>query len=666
MPSGKGTKPNSPHPRSDSKHLKKGSHSNRSSSPHSKSSKLDYKGKSPRGIRTPADSIQGSDERTESLLRSTSSSETSETVETTTSTDLDEKKKRTVRSIAVFFLVVGLILGMTVLALLRQKAPPPEVPRQRRSVSRTVMGVYYEWAAVSGAKECQGVPRKIFKRNGTIGDVAVATLLCICVVMPHRCGLGGGFYAVYYNRAKKQAYSINCGEKAAKAARSDMFQLVEKEKSLFGGLAVAVFGELRGYELLLKTTGSTVPWRELFQDAITFAEKGFTVYDDLEEHIRRLQIRYYMNAEIRDILFNSTVGRTLTVGDRFVNKPLANTLRYLARSKPDALSVGQLAEALANEIQKAGGIITADDFRSFYPISEKALETKFGDTASLYTTTLPSGGPILSYIVGIMDKFRSNAGYLRDNEFTWHRMIEASKFGFARRSNFSDPYSPDVTTNQRKALLDLAQSLTHDTVRRLTSNKIRNKPQPKPSFYSISGKHIRDHGSGQLAVVAPNGDALAVISSINTEFGALVLSHQTGIWMNNAMDHFSTPKEWNEHGLPPTAANAIAPGKRPLSSSAPSIMVNGRGDVILVITSTGSGTIITGIAQVLMRIRWMEHSVKQAIDCGRLHSQLYPSTVFHERIADNVRLRGRVGRTTTPRPHTLRNRLGRHRERDCT
>lgn len=177
-------------------------------------------------------------------------------------------------------------------------------------------------------------------------------------------------------------------------------------------------------------------------------------------------------------------------------------------------------------------------------------------------------------------------------------------------------------------------------VTKAVSTKIRDKPQLDSAFYGLIREQLRDHGSGQLCIISPNGDAFAMTSSINTEFGALFLSHHTGIWMNNVMNDFSTPYADNVYGLPPAYANFIAARKRPMSSLAPSIVVDAKGDVMLAITSTGSGTIGSGIAQVLARILWMGHTVKEAIDCGRLYNQLYPDEVRYESTVDNDVLDG--------------------------
>lgn len=216
-------------------------------------------------------------------------------------------------------------------------------------------------------------------------------------------------------------------------------------------------------------------------------------------------------------------------------------------------------------------------------------------------------------------------------------MVEALKFGLGTSNEIGDPDSKDITADDKQTLLNFLRSVTGDNLTRTIAMKIRDKTQPDQSFYGLSPGSTLDHGSSQLCIVSHDGDALAMTTSINSEFGALFLSRQTGIWMNNGMNDFLKTSQAGQS----RSRNFIAPEKRPVSSMAPTILVNTDGDVVLAITSTDSSTISSGIAaQVLTRILWMNHTVKEAIDCGRLHSQFHPDQVFRENTADNDVVQG--------------------------
>ncbi|KAH7959079.1 hypothetical protein HPB49_008136 [Dermacentor silvarum] len=150
-----------------------------------------------------------------------------------------------------------------------------------------------------------------------------------------------------------------------------------------------------------------------------------------------------------------------------------------------------------------------------------------------------------------------------------------------------------------------------------------------------------DHGSGQMCVIDPDGDALCLVSSLNAPFGARFLSEVTGVWYNNYMSAFSSPYEQSGYGMPSSENNYIRPGMRPLSSFCPTLIVDAKGNVIFATSATGGQAIISGVVQVLVRCLWMDHNVKQSVDAGRLHNQLHPEdVVYHENTTDKDVLAG--------------------------
>ncbi|KAH6935673.1 hypothetical protein HPB50_007669 [Hyalomma asiaticum] len=197
---------------------------------------------------------------------------------------------------ALFF--VSVIIYVTVVARSGD-------PRQPRFVSPTPMASFRKWLVVAGDKLCQSEAKRMFDMNGTVGDAAVATMLCLCVVRPHRCGLGGGFLATYYNRQTQEARAVVAREAAPGSAFSDMYR--EKvNQSYYGFTAVAVFGELLGYEALLNLTGTRVPWKELFTKAIHYADNGFEVSENfaqlIQEHAQAISDDY--TTTLKKILTN--------------------------------------------------------------------------------------------------------------------------------------------------------------------------------------------------------------------------------------------------------------------------------------------------------------------------------------------------------------------------
>ncbi|KAH9363596.1 hypothetical protein HPB48_013755 [Haemaphysalis longicornis] len=537
--------------------------------------------------------------------------------------------------VSLFLLFMAIILFGTLLAGFFLDRLPEKPSRQPRYISPTIMGVYGGWAAVSSARQCTGVTGKAFAKNGTIGDAAVATILCVCVAMPHKCGLGGGFMAIYYNRKAQNATSIVVRPRAPGGANENMFGGNPKA-SLVGAAAVATFGELEGYELLLNVTGSRLKWKDLFEDAILMAEGGIEVYEQLARDIGAVTGDLFTDARMQ--LWSQNMKFLLSAGGRYSNKNLANTLRKIADSDRKGRFFDSSLEvrAMVEELARAGGILTVEDFAEFRGTAEASIAVTLTHDERLFTTTVPTSGAILAFVVSVLDKFRRE-GVLPDDELTWHRFVEALKYAFARRFELGDPDGPsDIRLAIERVLMQLMSNTFSEAV---AVGFITSEVHSNASAYGLALFSGTDHGSADVCIVAADGDALCLVSTINTPFGSRVYSNATGLWYNNAMHEFSTP--YGSRGLKASRNNYIRPGLRPVSSLCPSIVVDADGDVLFAGSSTGGPLAISGLAQVLARSLWMEHTVKEAIDAGRLHNQLFPDNVVrHEGTADRDVLAG--------------------------
>ncbi|KAH7953220.1 hypothetical protein HPB49_006190 [Dermacentor silvarum] len=505
--------------------------------------------------------------------------------------------------------------------------------RQPRHVSPTPTASFAKWMVVSGDTLCKSEARRMFDLNGTVGDAAVATMLCLCVVLPYRCGLGGGFIATHYDRQSREAKTIVAREVAPANAFPEMYR--EKvNQSLRGFSAVAVFGELRGYEALLNLTGTNVPWNELFAKAIEYADSGFEVSAQfgqvIQEHSQAISDDF--TGTLKKIFTNIKTGKLYDKGDIFHNKLLAQTLRNISENplKGSSLSTGPLAEAMLGDINKDGTEhITLTDLNKYEPWVARALSLQLSNEERLLVPLPPSGGVLTVFALSIMDKFRSSAGLLPDDVLSAHRVVEALKFAYGTRPKLGD-------LRKVPTLSSLINSITSpDRATEIAQKKITSKPHPNVRDYGLDSVSAEDHGSGQLVIVAPDGDAIAMTSTINTALGALVASSSTGIILNNQMHDFSMQGTLDVYGFRAGKENDIEPGKSPMSSMTPLIVVDRSGDVLFVGSALGGTTCTSALTQVAMRALWMEHTVKQAIDAGRLHNHLLPENVVrYEETAD--------------------------------
>ncbi|XP_064481683.1 scoloptoxin SSD14-like isoform X2 [Ornithodoros turicata] len=550
------------------------------------------------------------------------------------------QRKTRPQNVAIGVILVAVLIVVGVVLMLKTLRRNDNLGQHPRYVSPIKMGTFKNWIVVTGTKQCIHVPRKIFAKNGTVGDAAVATMLCSCVVMPHRCGLGGGFFAIYYNRKEKKTHAINSREKAPTEAPRDMFVGEENALlSLYGGKAVGAFGVLRGYGMILNTTGHNVPWKDLFEDAIKYAKEGFEVYDDIHNDIVDLQQQIRMDSVATKILLKtkncppSERNCPLDVGDTLKNEVLSETLKTISSKDWDALNSPPWSNILAEDISKRVGIMKASDLENFEPVLDPPITLALPGGLQLHTMPLPAGGTTLSYIANIISQFVID-GRLPDDEHTAHIFVEAFKFGFASRPALGDPMSADFSTQQRQEIMKWVRTMTSTAYAKKIKDRIQEETVDDANYYGLGSTGKHDHGTGELIIVAPNGDVISMVGSINTPFGALVVSPRTGIWMNNVMDDFSTENQENIYGLIASEKNYIWGGKRPLSSLAPSIVVDSKGDFVLAITSTGSSTTTTATAQVLARILWMGQTVKEAVDSWRIHNQLHPDVVMYDNRTD--------------------------------
>ncbi|XP_064479889.1 scoloptoxin SSD14-like [Ornithodoros turicata] len=544
-------------------------------------------------------------------------------------------------SIALTLALSAVVIGGVAVYLYRHVTNRPITAKRSRPISPSPVCNFIRWAAQTGSPQCRNVPSqcrprhdlslkpltpystrngRIFDKNGTVADAAVATMLCDCVVLPHACGLGGGFVAIYYNKLNKSVTTINAQCVAPKAASEDAYKHLKPNATLIGGLAIGVPGELKGYQKLLEEVGSNIPWTELFEDAIALAENGVPVHDDLDAKLQMFDWR--LAPQFKQLFLSNLTGEILGRKDAVFNLILANSLKTIAKSDQQELYTGELARAILEDLSAVGGLITKDDLAEYTVQLLAPYKTELSDGWNVWCTPSPTAGLLSSYALAIMDKFRNGAGSLPDDGLTAHRMVEAFKFAFALRTQLGDPVFEDVTQAVKNAT-DI------DQARRIAA-KIKKVPYSNPQEYGLIYDTIRDHGSRQVSIWGPSGDAIVIVSSLNTDFGSLVASPSTGILMNNVIDLFATQAHPNYYNLVSSKYNRIRPQKRPLTSRGPIVITDKSGDLAMIIGATGGPVASTGLVQVAARVLWMGYTMKEAVDAGRIHNQLLPGTTMGE------------------------------------
>ncbi|XP_018021651.1 glutathione hydrolase 1 proenzyme isoform X2 [Hyalella azteca] len=490
--------------------------------------------------------------------------------------------------------------------------------------SDSVLGEYSKAAVSADGVPCAEVARDILLKNSTAADAAIAGMFCLGVINTQSMGLGGGFLATYYDRASRTAYTLDAREVAPYRASQDMFHGSSK-LSQKGGLAVAVPGEVRGYKALYDRFGGGLPWADLVAPAIRICEEGYRVNWHLARALHKNQDAIKKEPSM-SVFLDPTTGNVLKEGDLLRRPDLAATLRVIQRD-PDALYTGVLRDDVLKDLHDHGSIIDEKDLLDYQAKWRDPVNAGLSNGGyTLYSMPVPGSGHILAFILNILDDFNLNSESIKSPKslVTHQRIVEAFKYAYAKRTELGD----SDFTNIKKLLEQLSSESYAAQVRAvLTTSSTSHDPH---DYGAVAAPPPGDHGTSHFSLLAPNGDAVAVTSTINVYFGAGFRGQRTGIIFNDEMDDFSSPNITNYFGIPPSTANFIRPGKRPLSSMAPTVIVDARGDVRLVLGAAGGSKIPSGIANVVMHNLWFGSNIKQAIDARRFHHQLYPMALMYE------------------------------------
>jgi gamma-glutamyltranspeptidase/glutathione hydrolase len=476
---------------------------------------------------------------------------------------------------------------------------------------------------------------EIMQAGGNAIDAAVATGFALAVVHPPAGNLGGGGFMLV-RMADGKVHFLDYREKAPEAAKADMYLDAQgnviEGASEYGYKAIGVPGSVAGMVYAEQKYGK-LTLKQVMAPAIRLAREGYALSWD---QARDLRADKYLGsfAESRRIFQRD--GNYYQPGEIFRQPDLARTLERIA-AKPDDFYHGALARELAAAMQKGGGLITADDL-SHYEVKER--EPVRGTYRGYEIISAPppsSGGTVLIESLNILEGY--DLGKLGDRSAqSIHFTTEAFRRAFFDRAEFMG--DPDFSKIPVAQLIDkkyaAAWRESIDADRASASNQLK-----RPAIFSELEQYAAAHPqplanhesphTTHYSVVDAEGNAVAVTTTINDWFGSRVTADGLGFLLNDEMDDFSAkPGVPNSDGLIQGAANAIGPGKRPLSSMTPTIVVRD-GKTFLVLGSPGSSKIITTVANVLVGVVEYGMNIQEAVNAPRFHNQWLPDVLNVER-----------------------------------
>ncbi|KAG8297670.1 hypothetical protein J6590_030179 [Homalodisca vitripennis] len=319
---------------------------------------------------------------------------------------------------------------------------PPDVT-QPPLPSNSTFGIYSKAAVVSSGAPCAAFGRQMLEEGGSAVDAAIAVLLCDGVCVMEAMGVGGGFIMTFYNRTKKQAYSIVARETAPANATVDMY-VADPSLSTFGPLAAGIPGELKGYQEAHGMFGK-LAWSRLFEPTIQLCQTGVPVSKSLAFQFQLTEDKIRASPSASAVLLNSTGGRLPKEGDKIKLPLLAQTLSVIANSpkKADELYNGSLTKQFVKDIQAEGGIITEQDMNNYaVRTKDPPINASLSGNLTLYTAPLPGSGVLVAFMLRLLDNFVQ----LGDSDLERSQlMIETFKHAYGRRTDLGDPYFVNKT-----------------------------------------------------------------------------------------------------------------------------------------------------------------------------------------------------------------------------
>ena len=474
---------------------------------------------------------------------------------------------------------------------------------------------------VSTSKQASEAGISILKKDGNAIDAAVAVGFALAVTSSGNGNLGGGGFLVA-SFADGNSITLDHREKAPLKSHRDMFLndtgTVIPGMSLYSNASSGVPGTVDGLIKAFEDYGSgKISLKQVLAPAIKLAEKGFLLSHYEAKRFNQYK-KFFEENEAAAKIFIKKNKQPWKENDLFFQKDLAKTLKRIAKYGRDGFYAGPVANLIVKEMKKGNGLITIDDLKSYSSKYRNPIIGTYKGYQIISMGPPSSGGALLVNMLNMFEYYSNDSLEWNSSDYV-HLLTEIERRAYADRAeHMGDPDYWDVP-------LDMFKSKKY--AKKRIYNIDMNKATPSDFVYSGNPNGYESDETTHYSVVDQWGNAVSITTTINLSYGNGRVVEGAGFFLNNEMDDFSAkPGVPNAFGLIGNEANSIAPGKRPLSSMTPTIVLKER-KPFLIIGSPGGSTIITTTMQTILNVIDYKMDIKEAVCASRFHSQWLPDVI---------------------------------------
>ncbi|KAL1707722.1 gamma-glutamyltranspeptidase [Schizophyllum commune] len=484
-------------------------------------------------------------------------------------------------------------------------------------------------AIASENKVASAIGAQILREGGSAVDAAIGTTLAVGTLCSDNSGIGGGGFALI--RTLKGDYESLNFRPAAPAAVTSKMYLDNPGASAVGGLAVAVPGELRGFEAMHKKYGK-LPWSRLFEPSIRLARDGFPLTEDMARVVN-VKTRapdsddpksswVYSHPTLSQWLTRD--GELLPIGTLLTRPAYANTLETIAKEGADAFYTGDIAQGIVDAVQAEGGVMTMKDLRAYEVRSVEPLSAQFRGH-KITSVGAPASGAVVLAALSILNNFDDVGGPSSVKDA--HRMIESLKHAFAHRTLLGDPmFVTGLDAAQREFISPERGRMLRA---RIDDTKVHALSEYRAEGFQTVKTDGRtevkmDNGTSHIVAADTSGLVVSLTTTITLYWGSRIIVPSSGIVLNDSMEDFSVEGVSNFWGYLPTPANYIEGNKRPLSSTSPFIIEDAQGRFRYAGGAAGGSRIVSCNVQHIRNVLDYNMDPTEALAFPRLHDQIAP------------------------------------------